>query len=93
MKKILVTGSSGFIGFHLAKNLSVKNNVLGIDNHNSYYSKTIKKKRLSILKKKKNFNFCHLNLTNEKKLKKIFKKKFLDIKFDSLGAREVKISI
>ncbi len=73
MKKILVTGSSGFIGFHLAKNLSVKNNVLGIDNHNSYYSKTIKKKRLSILKKKKNFNFCHLNLTNEKKLKKIFK--------------------
>ena len=29
----------------------------------------------------------------KKKLKKVFKKKFLNIKFDNLGAREVKISI
>ena len=38
--------------------------------------------------------YCILsNQKQKKKLKKIFKKKFLDIKFDSLGAREVKISI
>ena len=52
---IIITGSSGFIGFHLAKYLIKKNKVLGLDNHNSYYSKSIKQKRLSILKKKKIF--------------------------------------
>ena len=44
-KKVLITGSSGFIGYHLANLLSKKNKVLGIDNHNNYYSKSIKKKR------------------------------------------------
>ena len=51
MKRILITGSSGFIGFHLSKALSTNCLVLGIDNHNNYYSKKIKNKRLSILKK------------------------------------------
>ena len=37
--KILVTGSAGFIGYHLVENLSKnkKNTVLGIDSVNSYY--------------------------------------------------------
>ena len=40
---IFITGSSGFIGFHLTKLLLEKNyNVLGIDNHNSYYDKKLK---------------------------------------------------
>ena len=43
--KILVTGSSGFIGFHLCKFLSSKKlKVIGIDNHNNYYSNKIKLK-------------------------------------------------
>ena len=38
--------------------------------------------------------YCVISSQGQKrKLKKIFKKKFLDIKFDNLGAREVKISI
>ena len=38
--------------------------------------------------------YCVISSQNhKKKLKKIFKKKFLDIKFDNLGAREVKIII
>ena len=74
MKKILITGSSGFIGFHLATSLSESNIVLGIDNHNSYYSKKIKDKRLSILKNKKNFSYKKLNLKNEKILQKIFER-------------------
>ncbi len=42
--KILVTGSSGFIGYHLARELLKKNNqVIGIDNNNNYYSNVIKK--------------------------------------------------
>ena len=44
--KIIVTGAAGFIGFHLCKNLlkNKKITVIGIDNINSYYSKSIKKK-------------------------------------------------
>ena len=38
--------------------------------------------------------YCIISSQQQKiKLKKIFKKKFLDIRFDSLVAREVKISI
>jgi len=51
MKKILVSGSSGFIGFHLVQKLIKKNKVIGIDNHNNYYSKKIKNKRLQKLLK------------------------------------------
>ena len=57
-KNILVTGSSGFIGFHLCKYLLSKNFfIIGIDSHNKYYSQSLKKKRLAILKKKKKFLF------------------------------------
>ena len=66
MKKILITGSSGFIGFHLAKYLSKKNKILGLDNHNKYYSKAIKQKRLNFLKKKKIFYLKKLTLKIKK---------------------------
>jgi len=53
---ILITGCSGFIGFHLSKHLLRKGHkILGIDNLNNYYSPILKKKRLSFLKKKKKF--------------------------------------
>ena len=71
---ILITGSSGFIGFHLSTRLSKKNLVFGIDNHNNYYSKKIKNKRLSLLKKIKNFTFKKVDLQNKRVLRLIFKK-------------------
>mgnify|MGYP006123543115 CR=1 FL=1 len=43
---ILVTGSSGFIGFHtVIALLKRKKNVIGIDNLNSYYDKKLKYSR------------------------------------------------
>ena len=74
MKKVLVSGSSGFIGFHLIKKLIKKNKVLGIDNHNNYYSKKIKNNRLKILLKKRRFIFKKIDLNNSDKLEKTFKK-------------------
>ena len=90
---IIVTGSSGFIGFHLANFLSKTNKVLGIDNHNNYYSKYIKKKRLLILKKNKNFFFKNINLKSYNKLNQIFKKFNPDIIFHLAGQPGVLYSL
>ena len=51
--RYLITGCAGFIGFSIAKKLLGKHNVvIGIDNINSYYSKSLKLNRLKELKKK-----------------------------------------
>ena len=72
--KILITGSSGFIGFHLAKKLLEKGNkVHGYDSMNSYYDVKLKKDRNKILKKYKNFSFTRSKIENKKILEKIFK--------------------
>ena len=66
----LITGCCGFIGFSIAQKLLKlkKNQIYGIDNLNSYYSKDLKLKRLSILKKKKNFKFLRIDLRRKKNL-------------------------
>lgn len=74
MKKVLITGVAGFIGYHLAKSLLKKKiKVIGVDNLNSYYSVKLKKDRLSNLKNK-NFIFIKCDIKNLLKLKIIFKK-------------------
>src|SRR6476469_5238737 len=48
MKKVLVTGTAGFIGFHLLRNLLKKGyEVVGLDNINDYYDVNLKYGRLS----------------------------------------------
>tara|TARA_B100000795_G_scaffold270028_1_gene262008 strand:- start:4932 stop:5930 length:999 start_codon:yes stop_codon:yes gene_type:complete len=72
---ILITGAAGFIGFHLSEIFMKKNfKVIGIDNLNSYYDVNLKKNRLKILKKNKNFKFYQLDISNEKKIDDLFKK-------------------
>ena len=55
-KKILVTGCSGFIGFHLCK-LLLNNNeeVLGVDGITDYYDTNLKINRQNLLIKHENF--------------------------------------
>ena len=51
-KKILITGVSGFIGFHLAKSLlNKKYKIFGVDNFSKSYETNIKKVRTLKLKK------------------------------------------
>ncbi len=52
MKRILITGAAGFIGFHLAKALKKRGDFcLGLDNFNSYYDPQLKKARAEQLQK------------------------------------------
>ena len=69
--RIFITGSSGFIGYHLSKKLlDLGNTVHGYDSMNNYYVLKLKKDRLRILKKYKNFSFTKGKLENHKLLKK-----------------------
>ena len=67
---ILVTGCAGFIGFHVSTLLlkNKRNKVFGIDNLNNYYDVNLKKSRLKILKKEKNFYFAKINLLEREKI-------------------------
>ena len=73
MEKILVTGSSGFIGMHLCKKLLENGHtVLGIDNMNTYYDLNLKKKRLEHLFCYKNFTFMKVDISDYDSLDKVF---------------------
>ena len=65
--KIFLTGSSGFIGFHLSKRLLDKgHSVYGFDSMNNYYDVKLKKARYKILKKYKKFYFTKSKIENQK---------------------------
>ena len=67
--KLFITGSSGFIGFHVAKRYLDKGfKVYGFDSMNNYYDVRLKRSRLNIIKKYKNFSFTKGNLENQEKL-------------------------
>ncbi len=75
MKKILITGAAGFIGYHLTQLLASNNfNIIGIDNLNSYYNVNLKKDRLKQLEKFNNFKFLKIDLIDKNSLFDLFKK-------------------
>jgi len=75
----LVTGSAGFIGFHLAQQLLQENHqVIGVDNLNNYYDPKLKKARLEILKKHSNFSFYQLDIAEFASFEKVFTENKID---------------
>ncbi len=73
IEKILVTGSAGFIGFHLSSKLtSLGYHVVGIDNLNDYYDVSLKESRLAMLKKIPNFRFEKVDLADGAALNRLF---------------------
>ena len=76
--KYLVTGVAGFIGMYVAENLLKQGfQVVGIDNLNSYYRKSLKEHRLKMLEHFKDFRFIQLDLSDRKGMDDLFiKEKF-----------------
>jgi len=73
-KKVVVTGCSGFIGFHLTNSLLDSDHmVIGIDSLNNAYDVKLKEKRLEELNKKENFLFLNNNLSKQNSLNEIKK--------------------
>ena len=78
--KVLITGNAGFIGYHITKKLIQEGiPVIGYDNVNDYYDKSLKLKRLEILneialKNKSQYQFISADLSNIVDLKNCFNK-------------------
>ena len=71
-KKILITGSAGFIGFCLAESLLNEGHYIhGYDCMSDYYDVTLKNARNKILKDNKNFSFTEDMLENQQGLNKV----------------------
>ena len=63
--KVIISGSAGFIGFHLAKKLiNMGFEVIGVDSLNDAYDVRLKNLRLSQLSNNKNYEFHELNLSD-----------------------------
>ena len=91
---IIVTGSSGFIGYHLAqKLLELNHTVYGIDSINNYYDVKIKNNRTKELKKFKNFFFLKVDLKNKAKIEKYFKKIKINLIINLAAQAGVRYSI
>lgn len=109
MKKVLVTGAAGFIGFHLTKTLLSENyEVVGIDNLNSYYDVSLKLDRLKQLgidpeckieydiqlaNAKGNFKFIKLNLEDREHLPELFGRYKFDVVCNLAAQAGVRYSI
>ncbi len=87
MSKIIVTGSAGFIGMHLCKNLLEDGyDVCGIDNMNDFYDVSLKQSRLDQLSNYDRFTFKKVDISNPKDVNRVFKN-FGPIKVVNLAAQ------
>ena len=72
--KLLVTGAAGFIGFHTAKLLLERGDeVVGLDNLNSYYDPALKEARLEILRGFERFRFIKADLADRRTMQALFR--------------------
>lgn len=91
---ILVTGTAGFIGFHLSCELLKRGyKVIGVDSFNTYYHPIIKEARSSILRKNPAFTEKRIDLCDLQGLEKIFKENKIDLVCNLAAQAGVRYSI
>jgi len=70
---VIVTGTAGFIGFHVAKTLIDRGEVVcGIDNLNDYYSVALKRARLEQLARSPAFSFEEIDVSDRDAVAQVF---------------------
>jgi UDP-glucuronate 4-epimerase len=78
-KTILVTGSAGFIGFHVSNRLlEMGYGVIGVDNLNNYYEVSLKESRNKILLNHNNYLFEKLDISDSEGLRKTLSRHRVD---------------
>ena len=93
-KVALVTGSAGFIGFHISKLLLEDGwRVIGLDCLSDYYDISLKKNREAILLKKDEYISVHEKVETPGVLKKIFKEEMPQIVIHLAAQAGVRYSI
>ncbi len=94
MKKILITGAAGFIGYHLSKLLCDKGlDIVGIDNLKDYYDVNLKIARLEQLQDYQNFKFEKIDLVQKDSLIKLFEKEKIKYVINLAAQAGVRYSI
>lgn len=97
MKKVLVTGSSGFIGSNLVMRLLNDHrdfDIVGIDNMNDYYDVSLKEYRLNKIKKlNKNFEFIKGDISDRDFINNIFDKYNFDVVINLAAQAGVRYSL
>ena len=90
---ILITGSAGFIGFHLSKKLLAHGeSIIGLDNINDYYDSQLKKDRLNQIDNS-DFHFIEGCITDLSLLEEIFINHKIDKVINLAGQAGVRNSI
>jgi UDP-glucuronate 4-epimerase len=77
--KVLVTGTAGFIGYHVAESLLARGDeVVGLDIVNDYYDTTLKEARLARLKRQPGYRHKRHDLADETMMARIFEEEAPD---------------
>ena len=72
MNRVLITGCSGFIGFHVTRRLLDEGyQILGLDNMNGFYNEGLKEARLQILRDRHSFEFVEAELADTSRIQEL----------------------
>ena len=94
MKKVLLTGSAGFIGSAIAiKLLDRGDKVIGIDNLNDYYDPNLKKSRLDRHIDHENYTHVTVDIADREIVKDVFEKYHIDNVINMAAQAGVRYSI
>jgi UDP-glucuronate 4-epimerase len=94
IRKVLITGAAGFIGFFLSKRLLDEGvEVVGVDNLNDYYDPGLKKSRLEHLAPYEQFSFVELDMANREGMESLFSQHSFDMVVNLAAQAGVRYSL